>query len=361
MRGIALEALPRMYLPGERLFGWCIRRRGGSDRLEGVSRRYSAIVLIGAAAQERDVEAQIFPEGSGRPCMERLLEDVSSVTNLGDVALTLWAAVLFDHDDADRAADRLRAMMPATVQCPTVELAWTVTALTALAQRRSDAAGLDEVADRLMRSYARPARLFPHWPVGAKAPASRAHVSCFADWVYPVQALAHYSRVTGDSQALEIAVECANHMIDLQGSAGQWWWHYDARTGRVVEGYPVYSVHQDSMAPMALFDLTEAGGPDYSAAVNRGLDWLAKSAERGDSLVDEKAGLIWRKVCRREPGKLTRALQAAASRVQPSLRVPMTNLLFRPTAIDYECRPYHLGWILYAFSDVRMREAGGRD
>jgi len=23
-----------------------------------------------------------------------------------------------------------------------------------------------------------------------------------------------------------------------QGAAGQWWWHYDSRTGGVVEGYP---------------------------------------------------------------------------------------------------------------------------
>ena len=33
---------------------------------------------------------------------------------------------------------------------------------------------------------------------------------------------------------------------------GQWWWHYDVRDGSVVERYPVYSVHQHAMAPMAL-------------------------------------------------------------------------------------------------------------
>ena len=31
----------------------------------------------------------------------------------------------------------------------------------------------------------------------------------------------------------------------VQGNSGQRWWHYDSRTDRVVEGYPVYSVHQD--------------------------------------------------------------------------------------------------------------------
>ena len=60
-------------------------------------------------------------------------------------------------------------------------------------------------------------------------------------------------------------------ICELQGPDGQWWWHYDTRTGKVVEGYPVYSVHQDSMAPMALLDLEDAGGPQHSEAITRGL------------------------------------------------------------------------------------------
>ena len=35
----------------------------------------------------------------------------------------------------------------------------------------------------------------------------------------------------------------------------------------------------------------------------------------GTSLMDLQAGLIWRKVCRREPNKLSRSLQALASRL----------------------------------------------
>ena len=63
--------------------------------------------------------------------------------------------------------------------------------------------------------------------------------------------LSHYHMVTGDSKAAEVASACAKHMCELQGPQGQWWWHFDIRTGRVVEHYPVYAVHQDSMAPMA--------------------------------------------------------------------------------------------------------------
>ncbi len=116
--------------------------------------------------------------------------------------------------------------------------------------------------------------------------------------------------------------------------------------------WPQFSL--DSMAPMALFALQDACSTDPDPAVCKSLEWLIKSPERGDSLIDRDADLIWRKVCRREPGKLTRGLQALTSRACPPLRMPGVNLMFPPRAVDYECRPYHLGWLLYAFSDRRL-------
>ena len=56
-----------------------------------------------------------------------------------------------------------------------------------------------------------------------------------------------------------------------------------------------------------------------------------------------------RKVARREPGNLVRGLQAGASYLHPGLRVPATDLVFPPVAIDYECRPYEMGWILHTW------------
>jgi hypothetical protein len=103
---------------------------------------------------------------------------------------------------------------------------------------------------------------------------------------------------------------------------------------------------------MALLALAEASGRDLGEPIARGLAWLESSPELGGgTLVDRNAGLIWRKVARREPGKLSRTLQAAASRLHPRLRVPLVDALFPPGVIDYEDRPYHLGWLLHAFPD----------
>ena len=82
----------------------------------------------------------------------------------------------------------------------------------------------------------------------------------FAAQVYPIQALARLHRSADDQEALAVANSVAAAICTAQGEAGQWWWHYDGRTGGVVEGYPVYSVHQHAMGPMALLDLAEAGG-----------------------------------------------------------------------------------------------------
>ncbi len=350
LRAIALRALVRMYLPDERRFIWCLRKKDGRIAPEGNSRRYTAITLLGLIGEDPKVVQETLQGATVHDVCAGLLSDVGTVTNLGDVALTLWVANLIDHPDRRAAADKLALLEPLNPAHYVVELAWCVSALSLSTDERLF--GLRDSSAAQLLALAADHGIFPH-TVDRRG--ARGHVGCFADQVYPIQALSYFSVATGHADALAAADRGARAICDAMGSAGQWWWHYDARTGRVLEGYPVYSVHQDSMAPMALLDVHEAGGGDYTEPLTRGLDWLARSPElNGATLVDTEADLIWRKVCRREPRKLTRKLQAVASRLHARLRVPLTNTIFPPKAIDYECRPYHLGWILYAFSTARM-------
>ena len=48
----------------------------------------------------------------------------------------------------------------------------------------------------------------------------------------------------------------------------------DVRTGRVIEGYPVYAIHQDAMGPMALFALEDACGVQHWDEVRHSVDPL---------------------------------------------------------------------------------------
>lgn len=353
LRAVSLRGLARMYLPNERLFCWCLRRRpDGSVVAEGTSLRYTAIAAIGLARERPESVRQVLGGPLDLP-VGRLLDDVRMVDNLGDAALILWAARALRMDDLRAPYARLSKLLSQNEPAYTVELAWALAALSLM----DCGEGIERLrrfsVDRLLAAWNPRSRMFRHKVGGTRG--LRAHVCCFADLVYPTQALSLYALATGDERARDIAALCAGTWARLQGSAGQWWWHYDARNGRVIERYPVYSVHQDAMGPMALFAAEKACGLDFSVEVRRSLDWLARAPElSGGTLLDEGADVIWRKVSRREPHKLARRLQAFAAGLHPALRVPGLDGLLPPGAVDFECRPYHLGWLLHAFPERRL-------
>jgi hypothetical protein len=351
LRALALRGLARMYRPDERLFAFRLRRTIEGTRLEGSSIRYTAIVAIGLANEPESTVREVLRGDHLTHVTSRLLRpgDIADTTNLGDIALVYWAARSAEDPRADAALAQLGKLLNQTEQHETVGLAWALAALCDGAEAGQAAELRDEALRRLTQAYRDRSQLFAH-QTGSNRIGLRGHVACFADLVYPIYALARYHVVTSDLESLRLA----NRLCSLLGTAGQWWWHYDVRTGRILERYPVYAVHQDAMAPMALFALTEAGGRDHSEAIAKGLAWLESAPELdGGSLIDESAGVIWRKVARREPRKFVRRAQAVAARIHPTLRWPGMNVLFPAEVIDDECRPYHLGWLLYAWPEYR--------
>jgi hypothetical protein len=357
LRGFACRGLARMYRPDQQLSVFRLRRQGRQIVDEGLSRRYTAITLIGLANESAANRGVILSGAEPRSVIARICSDIGRVHNLGDTALTLWAASANGFDDCASIRKRINELGLIASAHSTVELAWALAALCASGDAK---AVCDRVARRLITAFSETGHLFPH-VIGESGPWLRRHVCCFADQVYPIHALSIYFSMTRDESALRAAELCAARICREQGKAGQWWWHYDYRNGRVIEGYPVYAVHQDAMAPMALFALRAAGGTDFTDAVARGVSWLANSPELGGgTLVDSSADLIWRKVARREPRKLTRRIQTIATRTSPSLRVPGIDALFPACGIDFEDRPYHLGWLLYAWPKNRVEQQGVR-
>lgn len=347
-----------MYRPQERLFAFRLRKNGQGEVAEGVSRRYTATALIGLAGENRDVVTEVLGDHNPQDICGRLIADIEDSKELGEVALTTWAAKMLQRPHADKAVEMLTKMDPAGGAYPTVELSWALTALVIDAGKAADMALAERTADTLIARFKQESAMFSHAPARKGLSALRAHVSCFADFVYPIQALSYYHQATGDTRAAEIACDCAERMCQLQGPNGQWWWHFDVRTGRMLERYPVYSVHQDSMAPMALTALAEACGQDHSESIEKGLSWLANPSEKTESLIDTKRNIIWRKIARREPARLVRGLQATASRLHGAIRLPAVDTAFPPNSVDYETRPYHMAWILYAWPLNRLEEFG---
>jgi hypothetical protein len=262
------------------------------------------------------------------------------------VALICWAAAQAGHAVLDRGLSRLAALDHPDRFPPVVDSAWVVSALVAARSHADVEEHLERGRQRLLD--ARGARAYPHLTGPARS-WHRAHVGSFADQIYPVQALARLHRSGGDPQALAVANAVAATICDAQGEAGQWWWHYDSRTGDVVEGYPVYSVHQYAMAPMGLLDLAEAGGDSHLAAICQGVRWLASAPETSEALILDDPPVVWRKVARADRGKLVRGVRAASTRINPRLRLSPLDRLFPPGQVDHECRPYELGWLPVAW------------
>jgi hypothetical protein len=345
----ACRGLPAMHHPDRQTFVQTVRPAGSSGlRGEGENLRYAAIVALGTAwldpARQRDVLAGATAADLAATVAARGV----GAADLGAAALSAWASAEIRRDAPEALFGRLQHEVRQGTAQPTVTYAWMLTALLAARSLADFDAAAGQAAERLLEAQGT-SGIFPHALPRETLSRLRAHVGSYADQVYPIQALARYYAVTGHRRALDAANRCAARIVDLQGTSGQWWWHYDVRTGAVVEGYPVYSVHQHAMGPMALFDLLDAGGGNHRRAIGLGASWLRNHPETPRPLVDERRGVIWRKVGRREPRKVVRSLRSATTAVRPGLRLPWLDRVFPPGPIDYECRPYELGWLLYAW------------
>jgi hypothetical protein len=171
----------------------------------------------------------------------------------------------------------------------------------------------------------------------------RGRIGSFADQVYPTIAFARLSLALNDNKAREMASRTAEKMCELQGPLGEWSWHYDSATGKVLSRYPVYSVHQHAMGPMMLFAASEATGRDFSEAIYKGLAWIGGNNELGRDFVEPSLGLVWRSIY----------LDSPSAYIDAALRFSQLRTGTAPARrlkVRYECRPYELGWLLYAFS-----------
>jgi hypothetical protein len=385
---LSVHGLGRMYQSGTQTFPQTARRSGadGGLRLEGINARYTAIAALGLAQLPDATQKQVLAGDQARDILATAAGLALAGRDPGAVALATWAAAETRTADVpvpteartsagtgtdepsllQRAVQRLLTTVRSGPSSPTVDHSWTLTALVAAMHRATTdqlegaqgspfTAAADQLAEAAQRAAGRlmavqgPGGLFPHHMPPESLSRLRAHVGCFADQVYPIQALARYASVTGDSAALAAANRCADRICALQGDAGQWWWHYDSRGTSVVEEFPVYSVHQHAMAPMALFELREAGGDDHATQVALGLSWIMHHPESDKPLVEDDLGVVWRKIGRRERGKVVRKARSALTALRPGLRLEALDALFPPGPIDLECRPYELGWLLYAW------------
>lgn len=338
------DSLHRMRLPSGL---YCYERVQGEEAPGGRSLRYTLMTLLGL----QKATQHGFAHGHDLAATVAALWDEIDSPELdpGDYGLYLWAETRLGGDRGDELAGRLEASLASAGGLSArlgMELGWIVTGLAHHVASGGSPAGerlLGQALEQLLGPNRAPSGLFRHHG----DPGLRRRFPNFATQIYSVLALATIGGLGLDERALGAARAAADRLLALQLADGGWPWLYDAERGTVVERYEIYSVHQDAMAPMGMFELADALGDErYARAAVHGLGWIYGRNELGHDMVDRENGLVLRSIRRRRgPDRLWLAAKTGASLAG----LPTRGSTARLTELNPTDRPYHFGWVLEAW------------
>lgn len=217
----------------------------------------------------------------------------------------------------------------------------------AVAQARRDPRKWRAVAENLfnylLSNYLAPSNLFFNSP---REP--RGRFSSFATQTYLTLASYCYGDFACDEKAISIANNATKKLIALQGPNGEWPWFFDSNTGRVLDYYEVYSVHQYGMAPAFLEWAERLGLPEARDALTKGFRWVLGENQLSIPMIIPELSLSIRSQVRKgelntKRWRVLRAIRNAGLGFNGELVAP-ENVVLR-----WECRSYELGWILWSF------------
>ncbi|MFB6459695.1 hypothetical protein [Bradyrhizobium tunisiense] len=176
----------------------------------------------------------------------------------------------------------------------------------------------------------------------------RRRFSSFATQTYLSIACYQYGEFSGDASALVMADTCVRNLIMLQGPQGEWPWFFDALSGRVIDFYEVYSVHQYGMAP-ALLEWAERFGQRQSRdALVKGFNWALGHNQLGRAMLVPELNLTVRSQVRKGESR-TKAPRVLRAFKNAWLGNKGRLIDAANVEVRLECRSYELGWILWSF------------
>jgi hypothetical protein len=347
---LAAAGLAPMLDPERQIFCDVYNRTEKGMRRERLSPRYTMMTLLGLHRYERSGRRSTVAIA---PVLNALLRDFGWIRNAGDLGLLLWTCAELVPERLPEVYREVGA--PGALarfvdgrQGSTMEVAWYLTGIAnCYLAGHGDLPGLAEqalAARQILEGNCGVSGVYGHLSRSRSwAGFVRGRIGTFADQVYPTIAFARLSQALEDDQARQMALRTAERMCELQAPLGEWCWHYDSVSGRVVSRYPVYSVHQHAMAPMMLLAAGKATGCDFSEAIYKGLAWISGHNELHRDFVEPSLGLVWRSI-------YLDSMDAYADAALRFLQLRNGTADARRLKVRYECRPYELGWLLYAFA-----------
>ncbi len=309
--------------------------------------RYTINSLLGLAECAR--------AGGAGPSVADVSELVSTflARHEGDVVTCadagLLTLLLADYGDPDAPAlDASLARLEAHLRQPVAthnvqDLAWALWGACGAARARPSSSDrlLQATFESITSNLVVPSSRLPRHSTRRY----RRNLVSFGGLVYFLRAMHEYQQATGDEEAGALFERGVRLALDLQGSRGEWPWLISGASGAIVDAYPVFSVHQDSMAMLFLLPALDQGMPGVGDAVSRSLAWCFGENELALDFYVRDPFFAYRSIERvdRAP-RLRRYLRSLV----PSARSSAFG--GSDVRLNPECRSYHLGWILYAWS-----------
>lgn len=344
---LSIDGLNDLYLPNKKEFALRKKRVNNTYVIEGASKRYTLINLLGlykAKCNGLDIKLDLAP------ILESQIKNIHKYKNAGNIGLLLWATSYIDPTKIGKVTSKInfrnlvRDFNDIKLGLST-ELAWLLigllTSSTFNKNIKNITSQLVEYIYIKLRENYHGHGIFGHQATDTFAGKIRGEIGSFSDQVYSIYAFTLYSKLKQSEEALTIAEYCAKKICKYQDKYGAWAWHYNSMTGKVISKYPIYSVHQDAMAPLALFTLQKATGNNYEKYIYKGLDWLTNN-EFNINMIDFENHMIKRAIA---PNRISRKFKSLLVNLGMKDELDYSNV----SVVD-ECWSYHLGWLLFAFS-----------
>lgn len=349
----SLAYLKAVYWPPAALFPYSSAVASGtyvSDFRPVEARRYTINALLGLKEAAAHVAGDTWLAGVDDMVDAFVERHDRHLTSLADngLLLALLCADERPHPHAAAILHRLRSFVRETplTRLTMQDLAWMLWGAVAAARRGLD--GADELAGRLARlvtgPFLDPGQLLPRHSIRRY----RRGLVSFGALVYYLRALAEYATHTHDERAEQLFRSGVEAALALQGPQGEWPWLIDLQSGRPADWYPVFAVHQDSMAILFLAPGAARRISGAISAMRRSVTWILGDNELGERMVEDEPFRLYRCVERAELlPRLRRYGRYVGARVlSHSAPFPEREGL----RVNRECRPYHAGWILYVWA-----------
>ncbi len=344
---ISVDSLEQMFIPDKNEFAMTKVKIGNNIKLEGKNVRYTLINLIGLQ------KAQNFNRQFSynlNNILNTQLERIDKYNGVGELGLLLWATALISPKDTFQLLTKINFHealnnFKDSKSGFTMELSWFLTGLLfASSFNEKFKSSIDNLPNKVYKKIRKNyggKGIFQHEDTNNLKGKLRANIGTFADQVYSIYALSLFSKQYQNEEALLIAKQCADKICSHQSKSGEWKWQYDSETGNVISHYPIHSIYQFALAPMALFAIQMATYKDYTKYIFKGLDWIANNNHLNNLIIDKSNNAIWNKITPITNSKLFSILNFL------KVKSLYKN---KKLKIQFESNSYEFGWILYTFA-----------